>query len=106
LIAILDDQHRIVLVNRAMAQRLGVTPEQCIGLKCHECVHGTDVPPELCPHVKTLQDEKEHVSEVHQDRLGGDLLVSATPLSDEREQMIGSVHVARDITEHKHRADA
>lgn len=101
LIAILDEQHRIVRVNRAMADRLGVTPEQCIGLKCHECVHGTDVPPELCPHVQTLQDGKEHVAEVHEDRLGGDFLVSTTPLSDDDGQMIGSVHVARDITERK-----
>jgi PAS domain S-box-containing protein len=102
LIAILDDQHRIVRVNRAMAQRLGVTPEQCVGLKCHQCVHGTDAPPELCPHAQTLQDGKEHVAEMHEDRLGGDFLVSTTPLSDERGQMVGSVHVARDITEHRH----
>jgi PAS domain S-box-containing protein len=101
LIAILDAQHRIVRVNRAMAKRLGVPPEQCIGLKCHECVHGTGVPPESCPHVQTLRDGKEHTAEVHEDRLGGDFLVSTTPLSDERGQMIGSVHVARDITEHK-----
>jgi PAS domain S-box-containing protein len=101
LIAILDDQHRIVRVNKAMAQRLGLTPEQCIGLKCYECVHGTDVPPELCPHAKTLRDGQEHIFEVHEERLGGDFLVSTTPLSDEHGHMIGSVHVARDITERK-----
>jgi light-regulated signal transduction histidine kinase (bacteriophytochrome) len=42
---------------------------------------------------------------VHEDRLGGDFLVSTTPLFDEQGQMMGSVHVARDITERK-RAEA
>ena len=101
LIAILDNQHRIVRANRAMADQLGTNPEQCIGLKCYECVHGTSSPPDVCPHVKTLQDEKEHVAEVHEDRLGGDFIVSTTPLTDEKGQMIGSVHVARNITKRK-----
>jgi PAS domain S-box-containing protein len=38
---------------------------------------------------------------VHEDRLGGYFLVTATPLHDESGQVIGSVHVARDITELK-----
>ena len=106
LVAVLDDQHRIVRVNRAMAQRLGVTPEQCIGKKCYECVHGSSLPPELCPHAQTLKDGLEHVAEVHEDRIGGDFLVSTTPLLDEKGQMIGSVHVARDITEQKNTRQA
>ena len=36
LIAILDDQHRILQVNRAMAQRLGRKPRDCIGAFCFE----------------------------------------------------------------------
>ena len=39
LIAILDCHHRIVRVNQPMAEKLGRTPEQCVGLKCYECVH-------------------------------------------------------------------
>ena len=101
LIAILDDQHHIVQANRAMAERLGMTPEQCIGLPCYRAVHCTNVPPTFCPHAQTLRDGREHAVETHEDHLGGDFLVSTTPLYDENGQMIGSVHVARDITEHK-----
>jgi len=101
LIAILDDEHRIVRVNQAMAQRLGKKPEQCVGLRCYECVHGTTEPPEFCPHVLTLRDGQEHLVEVHEDHLGGDFLVSTTPLLDESGNLAGSVHVARDITERK-----
>ncbi len=70
LIAILDADHRIVRVNQRMAERLGLTPEQCIGRSCFEGVHGTDRPPDFCPHSLTLSDGKPHTVEVHEERLG------------------------------------
>ena len=101
LITILDNNHRIIRANKAMAATLGVKPEQCIGLSCYECVHGLDSPPDFCPHVQTLKDCKEHSAEVHEDRLGGDFAVTTTPLMDEHGHMVGSVHVARNITARK-----
>jgi len=106
LIAILDGNHRIVRVNQRMAERLGLTPEQCVGRSCFEGVHGTDCPPEFCPHSLTLRDGKQHTAEVHEDRLGGDFLVTTTPLLDEQGQILGAVHVARDITERKKAREA
>jgi PAS domain S-box-containing protein len=101
LIAILDTRHRIVRANPPMAQRLGVTAEQCVGLHCYESVHGLPEPPEFCPHTLTVRDGREHVAEVHEEGLGGDFLVSTTPLQDEQGVLIGTVHVARDISERK-----
>jgi PAS domain S-box-containing protein len=101
LIAILDRQHRIVQVNQPMAEKLGRTPEQCVGLLCFESMHGTSEPPWFCPHALSMADGKEHTVEVHDDRLGGYFLVTATPLRDESGQIVGGVHVARDITEQK-----
>jgi len=98
MIAILDNNHRIIRVNAAMAQKLGLRPEECIGLPCYEYVHGLSGPPSFCPHSRTMQDGCQHIEEVHEERLGGDFLVSTTPLCDEQGQMIGSVHVAHDIT--------
>jgi PAS domain S-box-containing protein len=101
LIAILDTNRRIQRVNRAMAQRLGMTPNQCVGKACHKVMHGLDSPPDFCPHSLTLADGREHIAEAHEDSLGGDFLVSTTPLTDERGVHIGSVHVARDVTNRK-----
>ncbi len=100
-IAILDRQHRIVRVNRAMGERLAVKPEDCVGLPCYGCVHGMDAPPAFCPHALLLADGKEHTAEVREERLGGDFLVTTTPLRDAEGGVIGSVHVARDITAYK-----
>ncbi|OGI32536.1 MAG: hypothetical protein A2420_03100 [Candidatus Moranbacteria bacterium RIFOXYC1_FULL_44_13] len=101
LIAILDENHGIVRANKAMAERLGTTAEACIGMKCYQAVHKCDRPIELCPHAQSLLDGKEHISEVHEPNLGGDFLVSTTPLKNGEGQLLGSVHVARDITERK-----
>ena len=98
LITILDNEHRIVRANKAMAQALGITPEACVGLECYKCVHDQEQPPFFCPHSLAMLDGKEHTSEVHEEHLGGDFIVSATPLKDEHGHMIGSVHVARNIT--------
>ena len=84
LIAVIDKKYRIVRANRAMAQQLGVTPEAAVGLICYECVHGTKSPLSHCPHSKTLEDCKEHVAEACEPRLGGDFIVGATPLMNEK----------------------
>jgi len=101
LIAILDKKHRVVRANRAMAERLNLSPEECVGTHCFACVHGSSGPPGACPHVLTMLDGREHTAELREERLGGDFLVTTTPLFDEEGEMIGSVHVSRDITERK-----
>jgi len=106
LISIIDTEHTIRRVNRAMAAKLGVMPEQAVGLTCYQCVHGTQSPPDFCPHSRLLKDPQEHTAEIHEDRLGGHFLVTCTPLRDNDGKLIGSVHVARDITERKKAEEA
>ena len=101
LVTLVDREHRILRVNRAMAKRLGCSAEQCEGQKCYVCVHGLDAPPNFCPHSQTIADGLEHSAEVYEERLGGHFLVSCTPLFDDRGEFVASVHVARDITERK-----
>ncbi|MCM0083179.1 PAS domain-containing protein [Geomonas sp. Red32] len=101
LIAVLDNHHRVQRVNEAMARRLGMTPDECIGLPCYQVVHGTTFPHDLCPHAQTMRDGCLHREELHVDRFNGDFLVTTTPLLDDEGNSIGSVHIAHDITERK-----
>ena len=103
LIAILSPDYKVVRVNKAMADKFGLTPEKCTGMACYEVVHGTEEPPSFCPHKQLLEDGKEHTEEIYEDNLGGDFLVSASPLHDAEGKLQGSVHVARDINKRKKR---
>jgi PAS domain S-box-containing protein len=106
LIMIVDQQHRIVRINRAMAERLGQTPEHCIGQMCFGMVHDADGPPPFCPHTLLLNDQREHSTEEYESRLGGDFLITVTPMYGDDGVLLGSVHVARDITDRKRYEDA
>jgi len=105
-IAVIDDRHRILRANKAMADKMGVTPREAVGLTCYEIVHGTDGPPPFCPHVRLLADGQEHAVEVHEERLGGYFIVTVSPIHDAAGRLIGSVHVAHDITARKRMEEA
>jgi diguanylate cyclase (GGDEF)-like protein/PAS domain S-box-containing protein len=101
LIAIMDREQRIVRVNKSMADRLGVSPEELVGRRCYETFHTSELAPENCPHVKLMTDGGEHLAEIVEEKLGGTFMVSVTPLFDDHGNLLGSVHVARDITKAK-----
>jgi PAS domain S-box-containing protein len=106
LITILDDKHRVVRANKAMADRLGVAPKQMVGMRCFEGIHKTSAPPESCPHAQVLQDGKEHSAEIVEPRLGGVFHVTVSPLRDQFGRLVGAVHVAHDITQERKATEA
>ncbi len=65
-IMILDKDHRIVWINKAMADRLRTTPEEAIEKNCYRLVHGANAPPAFCPHSRMLSDGKEYRAEVYE----------------------------------------
>ena len=101
LIAILNTSYEIMWVNTAMADCLNTSPDLCLGAKCFEAIHGTELPIDSCPHAKMIQDGKRHTDEVYETNLGGYFLVTAAPIKDKYGNVLGSVHIARDITQRK-----
>jgi len=106
LIMILNTEYRVVRANKAMADRLGSTTKDLVGQICYDAFHGTEKPTGHCPHARLMADGLAHSAEVHEDRLGGDFLVSVNPLHDPDGKLTGSVHVARDITARKQAEEA
>lgn len=100
-VMILDTNYQIIKANQAMADALGVTPIGAIGMTCYESVHGTQVPPDYCPHAKLLADGRARTQEINEPRLGGHYLISVSPLRGLDGALIGSIHAARNITELK-----
>ncbi len=101
LITILNEQHDIIHVNRALSEKLNLPIDQILNSKCYRIMHRTDSPPSFCPHNKLLKDYKSYSEEFFNEYLGCYLHVIVTPLYDEKGSFVGSVHVARDITARK-----
>jgi diguanylate cyclase (GGDEF)-like protein/PAS domain S-box-containing protein len=101
LIAIIDRNHVIQRLNKAMADKLKLHPKDAIGRNCYEFCHGADRPFPGCPLLQSLADGVEHSAEVDEPILGGTFLVSVTPMEGNNHQPNRFVHVARDITERK-----
>lgn len=101
MISIIDKNHTIVRVNRAMADRCGIKPEELIGRACHEVMHDLAEPPSYCPHFRLMHDGRNHLEEVEEKTLKGFFDITVSPLYDDEGRITASVHVARDVTERK-----
>ncbi|MBI5248942.1 MAG: PAS domain S-box protein, partial [Desulfomonile tiedjei] len=106
LIMILDRNHRIVRANRAMSSKIGVEPVELAGRACYEVFHNMQEPVPFCVHSKLLEDGMEHSIEFFEENVNGLFSVSCSPLLDQDGQLLGSVHVSRDITERKRAEEA
>jgi PAS domain S-box-containing protein len=98
LIAVIDNDHRIVKVNKAMAEKLGCLTQNLTNCDCFKVIHGLHAAPEFCPHARSIDTGKEEQSEMEQILFGGICDVTRTPLFDEQGRRTGSVHVSRDIS--------
>jgi PAS domain S-box-containing protein len=100
-IMLIDLDYRILRANQAMANRLRCEAKDLLGLYCYQVVHAQAEPPWFCPHSKSLQSKVTERAEISENQLGGVYDVTTTPIFNYQQEMFGSVHVARDITEHK-----
>ncbi|MBM4141087.1 MAG: PAS domain S-box protein [Nitrospira sp.] len=88
-------------INRAVSEKLGKPAEKIVGKKCYEVLHGTNEPRPECPHYKTMMTERAYVEEFEEPFLGCTFINSSSPIFNSSGEFIGTVHVARDITEIK-----
>jgi len=100
-ISIHDIKYRVIMGNRALADSLGLKPEELIGKHCYELFHRTHEPLHHCPHRRTLETRETCREEVFQPVSGLHLDVVTSPVFDEKGQLTGTVHIARDITKQK-----
>ncbi len=100
---ILDADHNIIAVNRAVAEISGKSDEEIIGSKCYEIFHGRDskTHPDSCPLQRLLRKNIAEPVEMEMSAFGGTFLVSCTPIFDNNGKIDKIIHIATDITAHK-----
>jgi len=100
-VSIHDKDFRIVRTNKAFAAAFGMEIKELLGKKCHQIIHATEAPWPNCPHRQSLESGKPVTEEFFEPRLGRYLQVSASPISNDQNEVIGSVHITKDITGQK-----
>jgi PAS domain S-box-containing protein len=101
LMAVLDSELRVIRCNHALATSLGLTKDKIRGRAFLEFVEGGAASASMAACKTALSQGISQTAETYDDQLGGDLLVTTSPLRDERGQLFGVVFLARNITERK-----
>jgi len=98
---LLDKDFKIIMANNATQKIFGSAPGDVVGKYCWSVVHGSELPHPDCPAVRvkeTLQRESLMI------RNGSRWLnITVDPVLNDNREMIGAVHIIRDITEVRNR---
>jgi PAS domain S-box-containing protein len=101
LISIMDLNQTITRVNKAMAERCGLTPRELVGRKCYEVVHGLHDSPACCPVDGMIRYGQVHTEEIEEKKFNSFFNVTVSPIHDDEGHTVSYVHVMRDITSNK-----
>lgn len=101
LIMILDQEFRIVRLNKAALRFFDLPRDRIIGERCFVLMHGTVQPAELCPLTRMIQTRRHEEGELYDAGKGLWLSVSVDPILDEYHNLTGVVHIVKDITDRK-----
>ncbi|MFZ5918268.1 MAG: PAS domain S-box protein [Chloroflexota bacterium] len=98
-IYLLDREQRILRVNKAWTQMTGIGAEEALGRPCWEVMHKTQEPIPNCPLMLVVQSGRREAVERQVGERWFEFAVD--PIFDESSEMIGAVHLMRDITGRK-----
>lgn len=101
LIMVLDHAFRIVRVNSAMVVFCDLPLEEILGKTCDALMQGTKKPFACFLFEEVLETGEHEETEIYHDGRDAWFLVSVDPVLKDQGEIIGFVHVARDITERK-----
>lgn len=103
IVFIQDTEFSILKANRPFAEFFHMTPEECIGKKCYQILHGTQSAHSSCPCTRLQQTKKPLTLEFFEPHLNKHLEISAFPILSDDGELISSVHIIRDTTAQKNK---
>ena len=100
-ITIHDMDFNIIRANAATETMLGKSRTEILTQKCFTSYHGTGFPPKGCPGRQTLKSGLPSVNELFEPCINKYVEIKVFPRFDRNNQIIGLIHVVKDITEKK-----
>ncbi len=101
MVFIQDNDFLILKANHSFAEFLHMKPEECVGKKCHQLLHGKDDAHSSCPCIGVQQTKKPTTVEFFEPHLNKYLQITASPILSDEGELISYVHIIKDITAQK-----
>jgi len=99
-IFLIDTNYNILQCNKAFADIVGEKPEELIGKKAHEVIHGYSTPPNYCISCNAINKKKNIKGEFWEPYLQKYIQTTSDPVFD-HDHIEFSINTLRDITEEK-----
>lgn len=100
LILICDDEFRILKANRLLFDRYGYLLENVVGRDCDEILYNEKTfPVSMYDYKRMVRAGMSFAEEVDSPRFDGIFAITISPLLNMEKQLIGSVHIIKEITE-------
>lgn len=106
MVTVHDKDFNIIRANKAAEKILGLPFLEMKKVKCFEYYHGTGCPPEDCPSCLSLVTGKPSTTELFEPHLKMYIEIQAIPRLDSNNEVVGLIHVVRDISERKKSEEA
>jgi len=97
-VLLINPDFKIHRANLSTARMLKTDVRDIIGRRCHELFHGTDVPPDYCPHVKAQQKGIYCEAEKDEPYLGRTLHFASSPMENEIGEVTHTVEIISDVS--------
>lgn len=105
MITVHDKNYDIIRANKAAEKILGLPLLEDMKGKCFKFYHGTDAPPSGCPSCECLKTGIAATFEIFEPHLNMFIEINSIPRFDKENQLVGLIHVVRDITEKRKTQD-
>ncbi len=105
MITIHDNNYNIIFANSVAVKELKVPSNGKKKLKCYKYYHGLNRPPKNCPSCQMLKSGELASEERFETHLNRNLEIRAFPRTNRENDIIGSIHIVRDITQRKQREE-
>ncbi len=100
-VSVHDTTGKVIRANVALARRLNTIPQKVIGRYCSEIYNHETSGQSACRHTRPLKSETLLVEEMTLPVMGGVFQISVSPWYDKGKRLVGSIHVAKDISNEK-----
>lgn len=100
-VSVHDTAGKVIRANVALARRLKTIPQKVVGRCCSEIYNPAGSGGAPCRHTHSLESEALVVEEMTLPMMEGVFQISVSPWYDKDKRLVGSIHVAKDISNEK-----